>query len=165
MAAPEIKGRFVASTLVAREFLRNADRASRPLRILQAIKLTFLAHGWSFVNLETPLVSEDVYAWKHGPVYPELYHATKRFGDDPITWVPESIREQEAKTELKEREKILIEAVYNRYKEFSGVDLMNLTHEDGTPWHATWQVSAGGVIGNELIRDFYVGKAKESSND
>ena len=133
MAAVEIKGRFVASTLVAREFLRNADLASRPLRMLQAIKLTFLAHGWSFVNLETPLVSEDVYAWKYGPVYPELYQAIKSFGNDPITWIPESIREQEAKTELKEREKILIEAVYDRYKEFSGRDLMNLTHEVGTP--------------------------------
>lgn len=164
MAAVEIKGRFVASTLVAREFLRNADLASRPLRMLQAIKLTFLAHGWSFVNLETPLVSEDVYAWKYGPVYPELYQAIKSFGNDPITWIPESIREQEAKTELKEREKTLIEVVYDRYKEFSGRDLMNLTHEAGTPWHATWQISEGGVIGNELIYDFYVSKARERSN-
>ena len=164
MATLEIKGRFVASTLVAREFLRNADQASRPLRMLQAIKLTFLAHGWSFVNLETPLVSEDVYAWKHGPVYPELYKAIKPFGNDPITWIPESIREHEAKTELKEREKLLIEVVYDRYKEFSGMDLVDMTHEDGTPWHATWQMYDGGVIGNDLIRKYYIGKARELTN-
>ena len=74
MAALKIRERFVASTLVARELFRNADACTPPksLSTLQIVELTYLAHGWSFVNFEAPLVSDDVHAWKHGPVYPEL---------------------------------------------------------------------------------------------
>lgn len=167
MAAFEIRERFVASTLVAREMLRNAHSCTppKPLSTLQIVELTFLAHGWSFVNLVAPLVSDDVHAWKHGPVYPELYDMIKSFGNDPVTQIPESRREQVADTELAEREKSFVKAVYERYKEFSGADLIKLTGEPGTPWHATWRLSQVGVIiGNDLIRDYYVKKARRESN-
>ena len=167
MASLEIRERFVASTLVARELLRNADLCTppKPLSTLQIVELTYLAHGWSFVNLEAPLVSDDVYAWKHGPVYPELYDMIRSFGNDPVTKIPASPREQGADTELAEREKSFVKAVYNRYRELSGYDLMKLTGEAGTPWHATWRFSQDGVIiGNDLIRDYYVTKARRESN-
>ena len=167
MASLEIRERFVASTLVARELLRNADSCTpqKPLSTLQIVELTYLAHGWSFVNLVAPLVSDDVYAWQHGPVYPELYDMIKSFRDDPVTQIPASPREQAAATELAEREKFFVKAVYDRYKEFSGDDLMKLTAEPGTPWYVTWRLSQLGVIiGNDLIRDYYVKKARRESS-
>ena len=89
----------------------------------------------------------------------------KSFRDDPVTEVPKSPREQGADTELAEREKFFVKAVYDRYKEFSGYDLMKLTGEPGTPWHVTWRLSqVGVVIGNDLIRDYYVEKARRESS-
>ena len=167
MASLEIRERFVASTLVARELLRNAESCTppKPLSTLQIVELTYLAHGWSFVNLEVPLVSDDVYAWQHGPVYPELYEMIRPFRNSPVTKVPASRRERRADIELAEREKSFVKAVYRRYQEFSGFDLMKLTGEAGTPWYATWQFSQDGVIiGNDLIRDYYITKARRESN-
>lgn len=164
MAILEIKERFVASTLVARALVEIARKS---LNIFQVVELTYLAHGWSFVNLRAPLVSDNVYAWKHGPVYPELYETIKSFENDPVEDVPRSERERAAGIDcLEEVEMSLVEAVYKRYKEFSGYDLMKLTREPGTPWHETWRLSQVGVIiGNDLIRDYYINKARRQFND
>lgn len=164
MGTANIAERLVASTLVAREFfeIARSDVPSKPFTPLQLIKLTYIAHGWSFVNLETPLVSEDVHAWKYGPVFPRLYHAIKAFGSQPVDGVPKSRLETESKTELVQSEKDLIKAVYDNYCDFSGIELTRMTHRHGTPWHKTWMISQNGVvIGNDLIRDYYVGLAHE----
>lgn len=164
MGTANIAERFVASTLVARKFLdiARADTPSKPLTPLQLIKLTYIAHGWSFVNLETPLVSEDVYAWKFGPVFPNLYHALKSFGSQPVDEVPVSYQEQKSETDLDPNETALIKAVYDKYSDYSGIQLTRMTHRQNTPWHKTWQISQNGVvIGNDLIRGYYVGLATE----
>lgn len=164
MGTANIAERFVASTLVAREFfdIAGLDVPSKPFTPLQLIKLTYIAHGWSFVNLKTPLVSEDVYAWKYGPVFPRLYHTIKVFGSQPVDHVPQSRLEKESETKLVQNEKDLIKAVYDNYSDFSGVELTRMTHRHGTPWHKTWMISQNGVvIGNDLIRDYYVGIAQE----
>ena len=159
METVKVEEKFVASTLVARQFLdiAQADTPPKPLTLLQLIKLTYVAHGWSFVNLPKPLVSEDVHAWKYGPVFPDLYFALRPFGSKPVTEVPESVREKESGIKLEKREVDLIEEVYKEYSDFSGTELTRMTHQEGTPWHKTWQVSQSGVvIGNDLVREYYV---------
>ena len=159
MATVKIEEKFVASTLVARQFLdvAQADAPPKPLTLLQLIKLTYVAHGWSFVNLPKPLVSEDVHAWIYGPVFPDLYFALRKFGSNPVSEVPKSSRELESGTELEKREADLIEEVYKEYSGFSGVELLQMTNREGTPWHRTWRISqAGVVVGNDLIREYYV---------
>ena len=162
MATFKVEEKFVASTLVARQFLdiARADAPPKPLTLLQLIKLTYIAHGWSFVNLPKPLVSEDVHAWKYGPVYPDLHFALRPFGSRPVTEVPKSARERKSGLELEELEVDLIKEVYNEYSGFSGTELVQMTNREGTPWHKTWRVSQSGiVIGNDLIREYYVNMA------
>ena len=164
MATFKVEEKFVASTLVARQFLdiAQADTPPKPLTLLQLIKLTYVAHGWSFVNLPKPLVSEDVHAWKYGPVFPDLYFALRKFGSGLVTEVPESAREKESGIELEKQEVDLIKEVYKEYSDFSGAELIQMTHREGTPWHKTWQVSQSGVvIGNDLIREYYVNLARQ----
>ena len=164
MATFKVEEKFVASTLVARQFLdiAQADAPPKPLTLLQLIKLTYTAHGWSFVNLPKPLVSEDVHAWKYGPVFPDLYIALRQFGSRPVSEVPKSSRELESGTELEELEVDLVSEVYKEYSDFSGAELIQMTHREGTPWHKTWQVSQSGVvIGNDLIREYYVNLARQ----
>ena len=159
----KIEEKFVASTCVARQFLdiAQADAPPKPLTLLQLIKLTYIAHGWSFVNLPKPLVSEDAYAWRYGPVFPDLYIALRQFGSRPVTEVPKSSRELKSGVELEQLEVDLIKEVYDEYSNFSGVELMRMTHREETPWHKTWQISQNGVvIGNDLIREYYVNLAR-----
>ena len=42
------------------------------------------------------------------------------------------------------------------------MELIQITNREGTPWHKTWQVSQSGVvIGNDLIREYYVNLARQ----
>ena len=42
-------------------------------------KLVFFSHGWNLGILETPLINEDVEAWKYGPIIPSIYYAFKKY--------------------------------------------------------------------------------------
>ena len=47
-------------------------------------KLVYFAHGWHLAIHNRPLVNEQVEAWKFGPVFSDLYHQIKSFGNEKI---------------------------------------------------------------------------------
>ena len=150
----------VPSTVVARQFFELAKEEKKQLTSLKLIKFTYLAHGWSFVYLDHPLVDEDVEAWRYGPVFPELYHVLKIFGRDKVKRVPMSLRERFIDyPDLEDRERILIKSTYETYKNISGSQLIVLTHREGTPWSNTQK---GKIIDSRLISEYY--KKKEAEN-
>ena len=158
-------GRFVASSLVARAIHRAwktkdaENKDVRPPTAFKLIKLTYMAHGWSFVNFDrVGLVSEPVEAWKFGPVYPDLYNALESCGPSPVETVPRNVHEERhASVELNGNELALIDAVYERYKKFRENELSVMTHMEGTPWHTVWNSGQGrfSAIGDDLIRSYY----------
>ena len=70
---------------IGNEFIRLAAAHGRRITPMQAIKLTYIAHGWHLAMTGRPLLRDQVQAWKFGPVLPELYHALKAYGNGPIT--------------------------------------------------------------------------------
>ena len=117
---------------------------------MHVIKLVYLCHGWTLGLKDEPLIAEAVEAWRHGPVVPSTYHTYKAFGGNPITAVPQEQDEMCAPQEQ------LIEAVLDAYKDYSALQLSNITHQPGTPWYETYHAwGEGCIIPNELIRDFY----------
>ena len=61
------------SNKIANEFLRLAKESGQSLTPMQLLKLVFIAHGWMLGLYGEPLISDDVQAWKYGPVIPDLY--------------------------------------------------------------------------------------------
>jgi uncharacterized phage-associated protein len=140
---------------VANEFLRLAreDNPPRPLTPLQLIKLVYIAHGFSLVYLQTPLLNEQPQAWQYGPVVPSLYHAIKQYGANPIT---SPILGDTDPQELSEDARNLIAAVYRTYAHLSGIQLSNMTHQPNTPWSEAWNVAGkNAVISNNTIQAHY----------
>lgn len=157
--------RPVPSTLVAREFhgLSKAEGVRRTP--LELIKLTYLAHGWSFAILKGPLVDEPVEAWQYGPVFPKLYHALKAYGQSPVEIVPKCYREQtEQGICLESEERDLVKDVYETYKHLNGPQLIDLTHKKGSPWSKTWKF-LNREIKPEVISEYYINKKKERDNE
>lgn len=126
------------STKVAREMLETARKAGRSLTPLELIKLTYLAHGWSLGLRNVLLVSEQAEAWQYGPVYPELYHALKRFRASAVTSVDPAFAEF-GEDEVGQQDKQLLEAVFEAYKGLNGIQLSALTHQPNTPWAKAWE--------------------------
>lgn len=158
---------------VANYILDLGDRDGVPLSPMKLQKLVYLAHGWHWAVADAPLLDEAVEAWKFGPVIPSLYHEFKSFGSGRIegdrfvelvrnraggaAWVPCRLPEDSEEATVA---RAVIDRVWQVYKEYTAVQLSNLTHELGTPWRQTWDAMGsrkmrGKDIAEEVIRDHF----------
>lgn len=135
---------------IAKKLLDLSGSAS-DMTPMKLIKLVYIAHGWMLGLYGRPLISEDVEAWKYGPVIPEVYREIKKYGATPVKELPE-----EYSVALDSQEENVIQQVYEKYIKFDGLDLSAMTHAPGTPWHEVWH-SAGYQtrIDNEKIKNYY----------
>jgi uncharacterized phage-associated protein len=144
----------------ANEFIRLAGNDGKVLTPLQIIKLVYIAHGWMLALYQRPLITDSVEAWKYGPVIPDLYHELKKYGSGSVTR-PISDFYFHSSPPLDKEELDLIAQVYRLYGKKTGIQLSQLTHKQGTPWHSTWSPDSMGVpISNDLIAEHYRQLAK-----
>ena len=154
---------------IANYFIDKGNVEDDPLDHLRLQKLVYIAHGWNLAVHGEPLIREAVEAWKYGPVIPSLYHQFKRWGNDLITENGVELSGMRARVPNveygDERVRQVLDAVWDGYKRFSGVQLSNLTHESGTPWDATWREQRGkgsARIPNDRIEKHFLTRARRS---
>lgn len=134
-------------------------------------KLVYFAHGWHLGLGGGPLCADRVEAWRWGPVFPELYHSVKRWGNRAIRkpleivdydgrhyrWTTPELPEQ---TDFSSR---VIDRVWEVYGPRTGWALSQLTHQQGTPWD-TIRARYPGVrnveIPSPLIREYFERKVQ-----
>lgn len=121
---------------------------------LKLQKLLYYAQGHHLATTGRPLFRNDIQAWSHGPVVPDVYHAYKRAGrygialdeDDPFDWG--DIDDARATHTLQK--------VWNTYGGYTAWRLRNMTHEEA-PWKEYWQDGAKSVvIPNDTLRRFFL---------
>lgn len=123
---------------------------------LKLQKLVYYAQAWHYTILGRPAFREEVQAWAKGPA---VYTLWKRFQlagwgalnpkdmkTDPMKALPDDTRE-------------LIDDVWDRYGEFQGHELQELTHSEA-PWiNARGTTPPGGSSTEEItlesMREFY----------
>lgn len=138
---------------VAKYFLFKANE-SEDSRIsnLKLQKLIYYAQAFHLAIFEQPFFNEELEAWTHGPVCPDVYHQYKNFGSDPI------ILEEEINLEIFSPDQLdLLEEVNNIFGQFSAWKLRNMTHED-EPWKE--KESIAGVIEKSSMMEFYKTRLK-----
>ena len=142
-----------SSQSVAKYFLLKAEeKYSMGLSPMKIIKLVYIAHGWMLAVYSKPLINDRIEAWKYGPVIPKLYHVVKTYRDQPIE--PHAIK-MNIDNEFNENEKALMDKVLEVYKQYSGIELSDITHSAGSPWDTTYNNLMGKEISNGLIEDYY----------
>lgn len=138
---------------VANEILKIAKRKGISLTPMQIVKLTYIAHGWSLAILDRGLFENRIEAWKYGPVIPALYQATKKFGRGII---PSSLIQENDPSPFEGEVNRFLEDIVEKYGKLSGIDLSNLTHREGSPWHQVFQSGVMNVpISDEIIKSHY----------
>ena len=124
-----------------------------PLKIQ---KLVYLAHGWHLAFLKTPLIREDIEAWRYGPVVPDLY---RQFRDFRYSTIDKEAPVPSDAQPLNSQAEALLAEVWLKYGNISGVELSVLSHEPGYAWDLTRRSNGEGWvwtnpnIPNEWIRD------------
>lgn len=155
-----------APSAVANFFLEKGKDDGVPITPMKLIKLIYIAHGWCLGAKNTPLFSEEIKAWKFGPVMPSIYHEFKHFGGEPIidflSREYDPFEDMDADTPCipKDHNDVLntLELVWDLYKDKSATSLMKLTHQKNTPWDKVWNVDQdriNGQIDSSLICDHY----------
>lgn len=153
---------------IANYMLERAEEEGRSISPMKLLKLVYIAYGWAAAVLNEKLFEEPIYAWQHGPVVKSLYHEFKHrgsgaireksvefdldTGETRIPVVPEADRDSH----------IILDKVWDVYKDFGAWDLRNKTHEDGTPWKAVYK--PGDMyreISYESIRDHFKVKIRQ----
>lgn len=137
--------------IIADDILKLAKQRGLSLTSMQLIKLAYISYGWFLAMYDKKLFDDRIEAWKYGPVIPELYKVTKRFGrkqipHDLIADSPISRPELET----------FLSSIVDNYGKYSGIALSNLTHREGTPWEQVFDPRFFGVeIPDELISEHY----------
>lgn len=148
---------------VANAFIQRAkDGRLTGLSPMKLQKLLFYTQSWHLKLADGQPLFDDFFArWKFGPVIPSLYHEFKDFGSRSIDRFATTLNLDGGAFELHaplvpETDKnswALIDRIIDVYGIFSGTELSNMTHREGTAWHETGQ-GDGGVISNDQLAEY-----------
>ncbi len=160
------------SEVVANYFIQKSFDTGVPLSQMKLLKLVYIAHGWHRGYFSQNLIKDAVQAWRYGPVIPDLYRKISHYGrrtiDAPI---PNYGVPGDPQNPVPHQSTLaLLDRVWNSYKQYSGVQLSAMTHQNGTPWDRIWRESggdnySGAIIPNELIEQHYKDKIRATKGN
>ena len=132
----------------AKYFLAQASEdAGDLISNLKLQKLVYYAQGFHLALYDRPLFPEEIEAWTHGPVVPELYNYYKKYGAGAIPF-PESIDF----SIYDEETKSLLDEVYCVFGQFAAWKLRSMTQEE-YPWKFAMQNS--GKITHQSLKEYF----------
>jgi len=149
---------------IANFVLDVANAKDVPVSNMALNKIVYFLHCDYLMEQKQPLVGAKIEAWKHGPVFRELYHEFKVWDDKPIKSRankvdPHTGEVMIAKAHFGSEEAKYISSLVERYIHFSAAQLRALSHIEGSPWHQVWDHSGrsnpGMKISDDLITKYY----------
>ena len=146
----------MATTYSAREiadwFIAWAENIDAEVSNLKLQKILYYAQGNYLARTGTPLFADQVQAWGHGPVVPDVYHSYKQFGPraiDPDTALDDSFDWGK----YRDVEQFLLE-MWNRYGSLAAWALRERTHKEA-PWVDAFDAGYNVCITQDAMRTFF----------
>jgi uncharacterized phage-associated protein len=132
---------------IANWFVGRFDKDEKTASIMTLLKLVYIAHGWFLETRLRPMFPNQIQAWKHGPVIPDIYREFRSQGINIKEQVP-----RHGDREIEAVDEGLLEEIYNIYGGLDPFVLSDLTHIPGGPWDiATKRGGNYAEITNDLI--------------
>ncbi len=150
---------------VANYFIDLAEKDGKDLQLLGLVKRVYIAHGFALALLGHGLLDprfDKVEAWKYGPVIPSVYHSFKQYCKAPIKKHTVMMHQDKngnfdflEPIMENEEEKLIVKMVWYRYLDYTGPQLVELTHRPGTPWGACYVPNENRIIPDSFTKLFY----------
>lgn len=123
---------------VAKFVLDESVRTSRPeVSTMKLQKICYYIQGWHLaINNGRPMFTEDFYAWKHGPVCPDLYD----FCEDKVSVTTDSVEFAGVTPDLSDYQQDFIRKVFVACDPYTGLQLADMTST-----HEAWQKAGAGT--------------------
>jgi len=116
---------------------------------LKLQKMLYYENGYHLAVFDEPLIDEPIEAWMYGPVVSKVYDLYSKSGSDGLDKEP-----GEKEVALTDEEEELFSEVFDAYKPFSAIGLMQKTHSED-PWQNALPHDRGTVISNKAMTDFF----------
>ena len=137
--------------VVANYLLYIMSEAFDDLTNMKINKLLYFAQGYYLKKYGTPLFDDQIEAWAHGPVIPEVYSVYKGYGDQPI-----SNYDIDKIAEVTPEAEGILYSVARKYGRYTASALRNMTHVVGSPWAQVYQENCPHIeIPLTAIRNYF----------
>ena len=150
---------------VANYFIELAQKEGKPIHLLGLVKRVYIAHGFALALLHRGLLDprfDKVEAWKYGPVIPSVYHSFKQNRRENIECPTIMLHQNDngeydfITPEIDDiQDKMIVEMVWKRYRDYTDSSLVDLTHMDGTPWKVCYKEGENREIPDSFTELYY----------
>lgn len=146
--------------VIANVVLNEASLLEREITNLHLNKILYFMHVESLIRFGKPLVSAKIEAWKHGPVFREIYNQFKSNKDRPIKSLAQKVdfetgQKVPARSVISQDEITTIKKLARYYSGMPAGMLVDMSHTKGGAWSRVWnhvgQMNIGMEITDELI--------------
>lgn len=117
------------------------------ITLLKLLKLLYYAEGCSLAVGNGSLFDEDIIAWEHGPVVPEVYYA---YCNDPYNLPFNKNEDMASINKIKPNDENLLNQVYDVFGQYTAWTLREKTHTE-KPWLEATE--SGTVLNRKISRD------------
>ncbi|MDA0239693.1 MAG: DUF4065 domain-containing protein [Proteobacteria bacterium] len=125
-----------------------ADNAGELLTNLKLQKLLYYAQGCYLAIYGEPLFDESLEAWDLGPVVPNIYHAFKVCGRQPI----EDISGDEIDIAVDVAD--FLNVIFEKFGQYSAGRLIDMTHKEA-PWIDHYVSNMSVEIDKKTMKEFF----------
>lgn len=152
---------------VCRHVINYSNECDYGISNLKLQKVLYFIQAYSLIKKKdhTPCFDEKIEAWNFGPVVPEAYYEYKQYGSGDIPTIKSFImfdkddiwnskRVKFDDTAISDTDKSLINKVVDKFADYSGTDLVSLTHRQ-SPWIDSYSSYQNNEITVETIREYF----------
>ena len=152
---------------ICRYVINYSNTSDYGISNLKLQKVLYFIQAYFLTNTSshTPCFYQKIEAWDFGPVVPAAYHEYKQYGSGDIPYISSYIKLDENDiwnservdyddTIIKECDKLMIEAVVDKFADYSATDLVTLTHRQA-PWKDAYVPHMNREITIEAIRKYF----------
>lgn len=136
---------------IAKKIIKMADwdtaNGGEGMTNLKLQKLLYYEQGYHLAAFDTPLFKEPVEAWMYGPVVPVAYDYYHKYGSQALPVDDDVIS-------LTDDEEELFAQVFETFRDFSAIGLMNKTHQE-YPWASKAERGRGVEISQSSMKAFF----------
>ena len=140
---------------LANWILDYADELRLTVTNMALNKLVFFAFEKTLVQRKAVITEAKIEAWEHGPVFREIYHDFKRFGDKPITtradfYSVETGNVEVASVDMERSVEDFLRSELKPLIHLPAARLREISHEPGGAWHQVWCYDGHANPGMEI---------------
>ncbi len=114
---------------IARYVINYCNKKQKPISNLKLQKILYFLWIDYFKATQEYLFDNEIYAWKFGPVVPDVYYEFCAYGGVPIL--------RDFQIEINNNDKEIIDATIDKCIELTPYQLVEKTHKSNTAWYKT----------------------------